>query len=216
MPHRFPSADTRHPITLPDGTVHSDLVFLSTVIDHPNIEIGDYTYMSHPGGASDWAALIAPFLYRGAPERLRIGRFCQIAQGVTCVTSSANHKYDGISSFPFPIFTPDRMADYAGAAPTGADTVIGHDCWIGTGATILPGARIGNGVIIGAQAVVGGTVPDYAIVAGNPARVIRRRFPEGDIARLLAIAWWDWPIDRILDRQGDIMNGDIAALEADT
>ncbi|MBV0913173.1 CatB-related O-acetyltransferase [Anianabacter salinae] len=214
MPHAFPAAATRHPITLPDGTVHTDTVFLNAVIDHPNIEIGDYSYMSRPGGCSDWAALLAPFLYPGAPERLRIGRFCQIAQGATCVTSSANHRYDGISSFPFPIFTPDRMAEYAGAAPTGADTVIGHDCWIGTGATILPGARIGNGAILGAQAVVGGEVPDYAIVVGNPGRVLRLRFPKADVARLLRVAWWDWPTDVIVARQQEIMDADISALEA--
>ncbi len=213
MPHSFPAADLQHPLTLPDGTVHTDLVFLNSVIDHPNIEIGEYTYMSQPGGCADWATLLAPFLYPGAPEHLRIGRFCQIAQGVTCVTASANHKYDGISSFPFPIFEPSRMAEYAGKAPTGRDTVIGHDCWIGTGATILPGAEIGNGVIIGAHAVVGGRVPDYAIVAGNPGRVLRMRFDAAQIARLLRLAWWDWPIDHIVKHQGAIMDGDIAALE---
>ena len=75
--------------------------------------------------------------------------------------------------------------------------MIGPDCWIGHGALILPGARLGAGVIVGAGAVVSGEVPPCAIVAGNPARVIRRRFTEAEIEMLLALAWWDWPDDRL-------------------
>src|SRR5690606_6929923 len=77
------------------------------------------------------------------------------------------------------------------------DTMIGHDVWIGHGALILPGARIGNGVIIGAGAVVAGEVADYAVVAGNPARVIRMRFPPDVVAELLQLAWWDWPPETV-------------------
>jgi virginiamycin A acetyltransferase len=96
----------------------------------------------------------------------------------------------------------------------GPDTVVGHDVWIGSGATILPGARIGSGAIIGAGAVVSGDVPPYAIVAGNPARVIRQRFGAETVARILALAWWDWPIAHILGKEAAICGGDIAALEA--
>jgi carbonic anhydrase/acetyltransferase-like protein (isoleucine patch superfamily) len=71
--------------------------------------------------------------------------------------------------------------------------------WIGLGATILPGARIGDGVIVGAGAVVRGTVPPYAVVAGNPGRVVRQRFDERTTERLLATQWWDWP-DHVVDR----------------
>lgn len=71
----------------------------------------------------------------------------------------------------------------------GPDTIIGNDVWIGQGATLLPGAKVGDGVIIGAKAVVGGEVPAYSIVAGNPAKEIRRRFDEHVIAKLQSIAW---------------------------
>ena len=91
---------------------------------------------------------------------------------------------------------------------------MGNDCWFGRNATVLPGARLGHGVIVGAGAVVGGEIPDYSIVAGNPGRVIRRRFAPEVIERLLEIAWWDWPIDRILAAEAAICGGDIAALEA--
>jgi virginiamycin A acetyltransferase len=96
----------------------------------------------------------------------------------------------------------------------GRDTVIGHDVWIGARATILPGAEIGSGTIIGAGAVVGGRIPPYSVVSGNPGRVIRRRFDEGSIARLLEIGWWDWPIERILAAEAAICGADLTALEA--
>ena len=98
----------------------------------------------------------------------------------------------------------------------GADTVIGNDVWIGQGARILPGARIGDGVIIGSGAVVAGQVADYAIVAGNPAKVIRQRFSQADVVRLRRIAWWHWPIDRILANEALIAGNDVSALEAVT
>lgn len=94
----------------------------------------------------------------------------------------------------------------------GPDTVIGNDVWIGQGATILPGATIGNGVIIGAQSVVRSHVPDYAIVAGNPATVVRRRFDDATIAELLDIAWWDWPIEKVQANEAAIVGADLAAL----
>ena len=213
MPGPFPTPDTRYPITLPDGTTHEATVFLNAVIDHPNIEIGDYTYMSDFRGAGEWAARLAPYLFPGSPERLVIGRFCQLAHGVTFVTASANHRYDGISTYPFPIFDPKTLPTYSGTHPASPDTIVGHDCWIGMEATILPGARLGSGVIVGAKAVVHGRVPDYCIVAGNPARVVRSRFPKETVARLLDVAWWSWDIDRIVANQGAIMAADLDALE---
>lgn len=153
-----------------------------------------------------------PYLYDFSPEALQIGKFCQFADGVQFITASANHRYDGFSSFPFAIFGGGDMEGRPSMPGPGPDTVIGHDVWIGQGARILPGAQIGSGVIVGAGAVVSGQVPDYAIVSGNPARVVRMRFDPDTIAALLEIAWWDWPIDRILDREAAICGGELAAL----
>ena len=209
----FPSPDTRHPVRLPDGTAHQGTVFLAAVIDHPRWSVGDYSYASAHAPLNDWAARLAPFLYPFSPERLTIGRFCQIAHGVQFITASANHRYDGFSSFPFAIF--DGMDPTRPSMPEiGKDTQIGHDVWIGTGAMILPGARLGNGVIVGAGAVVSGSVPDYAIVAGNRAQIVRMRFDDATIARLNACAWWNWPIDTILAHEAAIVGADIDALEA--
>ncbi len=213
----FPSTDTKFPIILPDGSPHAGTVFLKAALRHSRIEVGEFTYYSDHApldDPADYAARLAPYLYDFSPEKLVIGKFCQIASGVQFITASANHRHDGISTFPFVAFGAhaDRAAAPSMPSP-GRDTTVGHDVWIGTGAMILPGAQIGSGVIIGAGAVVGGRVPDYAIVRGNPGNVLRKRFQDDEIARLMAVRWWDWPIDRILANEAAICGGDVATLE---
>lgn len=207
----FPDPTRINPIRLPDGSVHPNTVFLNRVIDHPNFEIGDFTYMSAFDVPEDWAAALAPYIYPGAPDRVRIGRYCQIASDVRFVTASANHKMDGISTFPFPVFSPDRMRGYQ---PDQRDIVIGHDVWLGYGAMVGPGAQIGNGVIVGAGAVVRGSVPDFAVVVGNPGQVVRMRFDPPTVARLLRLRWWDWPVEAVARAQDALLEADIDALEA--
>ena len=213
MPVAFADPDTLHPVLLPDGSAHTGTVFLRPALSHPRIKVGAYSYASAHHPPEDWAACLAPYLYPFSPERLTIGKFCQFASGVQIITASANHRHDGISTFPFMIFGGSDAAGRPSMPPPGRDTQIGHDVWIGTGATILPGAQIGNGVIIGAGSVVSGVVPAYSVVAGNPARLRRKRFDEATIARLEALAWWDWPIEAILAAEADICGGDVDALE---
>ena len=209
----FPLPNTRNPVVLSDGNAHAGTVFLSAAVDHPRFEIGDYTYASAHKPPEDWASHLAPYLYDFSPEKLSIGKFCQLADGVTFITSSANHRYDGFSTFPFMIFT--GAGPHAPSMPDpGPDTVIGNDVWIGQGATILPGARVGNGVIVAAGSVVGGHIPDYAIVRGNPAQISRMRFDGDTIAALQEIAWWDWDIDRIVAQEAAIVGADLVKLRA--
>ncbi len=214
MPHDFPPADAVHPVRLPDGTAHKGTVFLRAAVDHPRMTVGAYTYASAHEPPEDWAAHLAPYLYDFSPETLSIGKFCQIADGVRFITASANHRYDGISSFPFAIFDGGAADGRPSMPGPGPDTVVGHDCWIGQGARILPGARLGHGVIVGAGAVVSGAVPDFAIVAGNPAQIVRMRFDPDAIRTLLGIAWWDWPIEKILSHEALICGDDVEALAA--
>ena len=210
----FPSPDVKNPVILPDGTPHAGTVFLSAAIDHPRWDVGRYSYASAFHPPSDWASHLAPYLFPTSPDRLSIGSFCQIADGVLFITASANHRYDGFSTFPFAIFDgmqPDRPSLQTGPHK---DTVIGHDVWIGQGARILPGARIGTGCIVGAGAVVAGDFAPYSVIGGNPARVIRPRFDPQIIARLLEIAWWDWPMEQILAAEAAICGGDIDLLRS--
>jgi acetyltransferase-like isoleucine patch superfamily enzyme len=130
----------------------------------------------------------------GAVAKLRIGRFCAIANEVTIYLNNGNQPTNWVTTFPFGHFWPgqDPFAVF-----TKGDVTIGNDVWIGEGATILSGVSIGNGAVIGTRAVVVKSVPAYSIAAGNPARVLRERFSKEQIVALEKIAWWDWPVDKI-------------------
>jgi virginiamycin A acetyltransferase len=198
-----------HPITLPDGRVYSDTVYLRNVIDHPRIEAGDFSYFTHSGTPEETASILAPYLGGECRERLIIGKFVQIARGSYFITSSANHPMNGFTTYPFRIFKPETFG-YKDLPVK--DTVVGHDVWIGHDAAIMPGVHIGAGAIVAAGSVVTRDVPPYAMVGGNPAAVIRMRYPPDVVEELLAIAWWDWPIERIEANLTALTNGDLAAL----
>jgi virginiamycin A acetyltransferase len=187
--------DKIHPITTPDGKTLPSVVHLKHVINHSQIEVGDYTYYSdfQLRYGDDYAEKLAPYLFdKISPEKLIIGKFCQIAHGTTFITSSANHQYDGFSSYPFAVFGQEWSKSYIPCYGEFKDTIIGNDVWIGYNATIMPGVTIGSGVIIGSCAVVTRDIPDYCIAAGNPAKIIRQRFNDATIAKLMEIQWWDW------------------------
>ena len=127
------------------------------------------------------------------------------------ITASANHRHDGFSTFPFAVFDGAHKGRPSIPGP-GPDTVIGHDIWIGQGARILPGAELGNGCIVRAGAVVAGAFPPYSVIAGNPARIVRRRFEEETVTALQRIAWWDWSIATILAEEAAICGNDLSRL----
>ncbi|MGV1906790.1 CatB-related O-acetyltransferase [Agrobacterium cavarae] len=196
-------------MTLPDGTVYRDTVYLKNVTDHPRIEIGDYSYYTHSGKPEDTASTLAPFLGHGVRERLVIGKFVQIARGSYFITSSANHPMEGFTTYPFRIFKPETFG-YKDLPVK--DTVVGHDVWIGQNAAIMPGVRIGSGAIIAAASVVTREVPPYAVVGGNPAGIIRMRYGDDVIAQLLQLAWWDWSLEKIEANLEALTTGDMGRL----
>jgi virginiamycin A acetyltransferase len=85
--------------------------------------------------------------------------------------------------------------------------------WLGYRALVMPGVAIGDGAVVAAASVVTSDVPPYAIVGGNPARVLRRRFEDDDVERLLRAAWWDWPVELVTEHARAIMAGEPAELE---
>ena len=204
-----------YPITLPNGDKWKHTVYLKDVIDHPNIKVGEHTYYNDfRSDIDDYAKIIAPYLHPHVPENLVIGKFVQIAHGIQFITSSANHAMAGFSTYPFFVF--DTWKDQAPPPKLSnkGDTVIGNDCWLGHNVTTMPGITIGNGVIVGSNTTVTKDVPDYAIVAGNPGKIIKMRFNPDEIKILNHIKWRDWPEKVIQENISAITSSDIDQLEA--
>ena len=141
----------------------------------------------------------------GADAKLRIGSFCSISSGVT-ILLAGDHHVRWITTYPFPAFR-DSAKSIACLSVSKGDVSIGHDVWFGMNAMILSGTTIGNGAVIGASAVVAKDVPPYAVVVGNPATVVRKRFDDDSIAVLERTRWWDWP-DDVLDEAMPILLAD--------
>ncbi|MFI5767772.1 CatB-related O-acetyltransferase [Streptomyces sp. NPDC051658] len=190
------------------------VVLLKPLVKSELIEVGDFTYYDDPDDATAFES--RNVLYHYGPEKLVIGKFCALGTGVRFIMNGANHRMDGPSTFPFPSMGgswADHF-DLLTGLPGRGDTVVGNDVWFGYNSMVMPGVRIGHGAIIGAGSVVTSDVPDYGIVGGNPARLIRARYDEETIARLLAVAWWDWPTDHLTRHIRTIMSGSVDALEA--
>lgn len=204
------------PMTIHPLPAHPRVVFLKPLIDRPNIEVGAFTYYDDPVEPERFVDKCVLHHYDFLGDRLVIGRFTAIATGVRFMMNGANHAMTGLSTYPFSIFGHGWEAGFdfeTIRAGLKGDTVVGDDVWIGTEAMIMPGVTIGAGAIVAARAVVTADVPPYAIVGGNPARPIRRRFSPEVIERLLAVAWWNWSIDGISAHLDVIRGGDVAALE---
>lgn len=190
--------------------------FLKPLVDDPHIEIGDYTYYDDPDGPEHFVAKCVLYHYPFIGDRLVIGRFCAIAAGVRFIMNGANHAMSGLSTYPFNIFGngwEEGFDPETWSRELRGDTVVGNDVWIGYDVSIMPGVTIGDGAVIAAHAVVSRDVPPYAIVAGNPAQTVRRRFDDETVARLLAIGWWHWPVEKITRNLAAIRGGRVDALE---
>ena len=190
------------------------VVLLKPLVTSALIEVGEYSYYDDPDEPTAFET--RNVLYHYGPEKLVIGRFCALGEGVRFIMNGANHRMDGPSTFPFPIMGASwaEHFDLITGLPGRGDTVVGNDVWFGYRATVMPGVRVGHGAIVASEAVVVDDVPDYAIVGGNPASLIRSRFSQADVARLLALAWWDWPAEHITLHLRAIMSGSIDELEA--
>ncbi len=169
------------------------VTYVRPTVTKPNIIVGEFTYFSD----EDFESHVTHH-YDFNGDKLIIGKFCQIAAGVNFIMNGANHQMNAVSTFPFYIFNGWRQeVPPISEMPLKGDTVVGNDVWIGQNATILPGVNIGDGAIIGANSTVGSAVEPYAIVAGNPARFIRKRFDDELIEVLEEVKWWDLPAEEI-------------------
>ncbi|MCL4154661.1 UNVERIFIED_CONTAM: hypothetical protein GTU68_009975, partial [Idotea baltica] len=191
---KIPNKDQKFP--LPN---YDRLCFLKNVIKNPNIIVGDYTYYDDFENVENFEKNVK-YLFDFNGDKLIIGKFCMIASDVTFIMNGANHLTGAISTYPFSIFGEDWSSAMEGKQfPNKGNTEIGNDVWIGYDATIMPGVKIGDGAIIASKSVVSKNVDPYTIVGGNPAKVIRKRFDDTKIKKLLAMAWWNWPIEKITE-----------------
>jgi acetyltransferase-like isoleucine patch superfamily enzyme/acyl carrier protein len=166
------------------------------VVNH-GFEIGDYS-----SGAP------SIFMW-GSKDRLRIGKYCSIAEGVQFLLGG-NHRTAHVTTFPLGHLTGDlspRDHPYSRG-----DIVVGSDVWIGANATILSGVTIGDGAVIGVGTVVLDDVPPYVIVQGSPARPYGKRFPDAIVRRLLELRWWDLGHERVLAMRSQLQSGDVQAV----
>jgi acetyltransferase-like isoleucine patch superfamily enzyme len=167
-------------------------------LGHLGFDIGEFSYG------------VPTVLSWGEPATLVIGKFCSLADGIN-ILLGGNHRPDWVSTYPFPAIDHwPEAANIEGHPATNGDVIIGNDVWIGHKATILSGVTVGDGAVVGARSVVTRKVPPYAIVGGNPARIIRMRFSEDIIRQLLEVRWWDWEPERIRRNIPLLMQPDIS------
>jgi phosphonate metabolism protein (transferase hexapeptide repeat family) len=155
------------------------------------VTVGDYSYFERHAEA----------IYT------QIGKFCSIAANTRI--NALEHPLERITQHKLS-YRPNEYFRYLGVDEgfrqrrQARRVRIGSDAWIGHGAVVMPGLAIGNGAVVGANAVVTRDVAPFTIVAGNPAKQLRRRFPEAIAARIEALAWWDWPDERLFEAIPDM------------
>ena len=146
----------------------------------------------------------------GEVDKLIIGKFCSIASGA-CFMLAGNqgHRLDWISTYPFP---SDEFGDGVKSGfERAGNTIIGNDVWVGSEAMIMPGVTIGDGAVIGARAVISKDVAPYSVVVGSN-KLIKQRFEDAAVAKLLLMKWWDWPLEKLKGAMSILCSGDIEGL----
>lgn len=197
---------------------YRDSYEIKSRINHPKIIVGEGSYYSgyyHGHHFEECALYMDDADKRKNVDKLIIGKYCSIASGAKFMMSgNQGHRHDWIATYPLDILEEDAASSKkfpAAYLPKG-DTVIGNDVWIGFEALIMPGVKIGDGAVIAARAVVTRDVQPYAIVGGNPAKIIKMRFSDEEISKLLKLKWWDWPVEKIRENIDKLRSGDVNRL----
>jgi chloramphenicol O-acetyltransferase type B len=187
-------------------TYHNS-IFIKDHLTCKHIVVGDYSYYSgyyHGHSFEDCVMYLDAEdnkFSSDETDRLIIGKFCSVAIGVKFIMGgNQGHNHNLFTSYPLEVLQED-FDGYKNSSPVAherkGDTVVGNDVWIGVEALILPGVKIADGAVIGARSVVTKDIGPYEIWAGNPAKLIRKRFSDDVIELLLEIRWWNWKIEKI-------------------
>ncbi|MGX7014901.1 CatB-related O-acetyltransferase [Vagococcus silagei] len=199
----------------------SDTQYLADLVTNSMIEVGKYSYYSGYYENQNFEDGCVRYLW-GDPktrasfnpieqfdwhlDRLIIGNFVCIASGaIILMGGNHNHRSDWITVYPF----ADHVKESYQAK---GDTVIKSDAWIGMNAMIMPGITIGEGAIVASGSLVTKNVEPYTIVAGNPARLVKKRFSETEIEKLLEMRWFDWSDEEIRAVESILMSHSIEDL----
>ncbi len=167
------------------------------LIDAGFLEMGRYSYYPPKIRA-----------FPGERGMARVGAFCSLAEG-TQIYLGGNHRTDWVTTYGLRVVFGLPGAYEDGTPTSKGDVVIGNDVWVASGSTILSGVTIGDGAVVGAGSVVSRDVRPYAVVVGNPAREVTRRFSDEQVEALLRIAWWDWPIEQVLEHVAVLCDDDV-------
>lgn len=174
--------------------------YTRSLLNDERYDIGKYTYGKPI--VHDW----------GDGGSLRIGKYTSIAEGVN-ILLGGNHRTDWVTSYPFASINDNDQWPKAklvkGDRTSKGDVIIGNDVWIGMNTLILSGITIGDGAVVAAGSVVVKDIPPYAIVGGNPARVLKKRFSEYEISELLKLKWWNWTEEEVNHRLPDLCSANI-------
>lgn len=176
------------------------MIYIKNTVKAPNVHIGDFTFYDTHGDLDDDFEQHHILYNIPGHGDLYIGKFVSIAKGVDFIMGAANHSSKSFSTYPFNLISQNwasKLGMGKDDMPNKGDTVVGNDVWIGRGAKIMPGVTIGDGAIIGSYAVVAKEVPPYAIVVGNPGKIVKMRFEESVIEFLEDIKWWDFSPENI-------------------
>jgi len=206
-------------MTAPDKNIkfplqnYDRLCFLKNIIKNPNIIVGDYTYYDDFENVENFEKNVK-YHFNFVGDKLIIGKFCMIASDVKFIMNGANHLTNALTTYPFAIFGHGWENAMEGKHyPHKGDIHIGNDVWIGYNATIMAGVTIGDGAIIATNATVIKDVEPYSIVGGNPASLIKKRFSDEVIEKLLKLKWWDWNIEKITRNVQNLTDIDILEFE---
>jgi acetyltransferase-like isoleucine patch superfamily enzyme len=175
--------------------ISNQSIFTKDLVKGNNIKIGDFTYGE------------VEVLQWSDNQTLTIGKYCSFARGIK-VFLGGNHRSDWVTTYPFDKILKNGQFQVDSSTSKG-NVIIENDVWIGEDVKILSGIKISNGAVIGTGSVVTKNIPPYAIVVGNPGRVVKFRFEQEVIDSLLQINWWNWSDDKVKNNLNDLLCEDL-------